>query len=189
MDSKGVGLMAAEHVRVAGDSETAASHDGASLTAHPDIAGRVVPGVRVTGILVEEGKILLVKQVVQGGKRTHWNLPGGMLELGETLEQALMREMMEETGLEVRVGELLYVSDRFRSLGHHIVDMSFVLERVGGELLDRSVSDNGREVLSRIEMVPVTSLVEYGFSERFQDVVGRGLPNRGSYVGNFHSFY
>ena len=156
---------------------------------YPDIAGRVVPGIRVTGILVEDGKILLVKQVVQGGKRTHWNLPGGMLELGETLHAGLEREILEETGLEVRVGDLLYVSDRFRSLGHHIVDMSFAIERIGGTMLGSSASDNGREVLARIEMVPVANLVDYGFSERFRAIVEGGLPNRGTYVGDFHSFY
>ena len=66
--------------------------------------------VRATGILVEEGRVLLVRQTLR--ERSRWNLPGGSLEVGETLAACLVREMREETGLMVVPADLLYVCDR-----------------------------------------------------------------------------
>ena len=54
--------------------------------------------VRVTGVVIEAGRILLLNQ--DAGARS-WSLPGGKLEDGETLAEALVREMKEETGLDV----------------------------------------------------------------------------------------
>lgn len=65
--------------------------------------------VRVTGILIESEKVLLVKQKVAN---RDWSLPGGRVENGETLEEAMIREMKEETGLDVKVKNLLYVCDK-----------------------------------------------------------------------------
>ena len=62
---------------------------------------RELPRIRLTGILVEDGKVLLVKEVLR--ERSRWNLPGGSLEPGETIEAGLIRELREETGLAVRV--------------------------------------------------------------------------------------
>ncbi len=62
---------------------------------------RELPRIRLTGILVEDGKVLLVKEVLR--ERSRWNLPGGGLEPGETIEAGLIRELREETGLAVRV--------------------------------------------------------------------------------------
>jgi ADP-ribose pyrophosphatase YjhB (NUDIX family) len=57
------------------------------------------------GIVVNEGRLLLVKQRRQYG--THWELPGGYCEPDESLEQATAREVLEETGVAVEVGELV----------------------------------------------------------------------------------
>ena len=53
--------------------------------------------VRVTGVVIEDGRILLLNQDADAGRS--WSLPGGKLEDGETLAEALVREMKEETGL------------------------------------------------------------------------------------------
>ncbi|MFF4450184.1 NUDIX domain-containing protein [Streptomyces sp. NPDC001502] len=63
----------------------------------------------MTGIVIEDGQILLLDQDTDGDRS--WSLPGGKVEPGETLEEALKREMLEETGAEVEVGRLLYVCD------------------------------------------------------------------------------
>src|ERR1700676_4681336 len=58
-----------------------------------------------------------------------WSLPGGKLEEGETLAEALVREMKEETGLDVEPGRLLYVCDH---LAAQVVHMTFEARRTGG---------------------------------------------------------
>src|SRR3954451_17262176 len=66
--------------------------------------------VRVTGVVIDEGKVLLLDQDTDTGRS--FSLPGGKVDPGETLHAALVREMHEETGLDVEVGRLLYVCDQ-----------------------------------------------------------------------------
>lgn len=145
------------------------------------------PLVRVTGFLVEDGRLLLVRERLR--ERAHWNLPGGRPEAGESIESALVREMREETGLDIEVGELLYVTDRFKSLGNQIVDLSFSVRRIGGDFSQRLPDDGSGETLAAVRMVPVGDLPRYGFNERLSHLVAHGFPNRGTYQGEFHSFY
>ncbi len=141
--------------------------------------------VRATGVLVEEGRVLLVRQTLR--ERSHWNLPGGGLEPGETLAACLVREMREETGLAVAPAGLLYVCDRFKELGDQVLDLSFLVRRAdaGPPVQARP----GNERLAGARMVPIGELARYGFSERFARLVREGFPGRGSYQGDFHAFY
>lgn len=134
-----------------------------------------------------EGRLLVVRQVLR--ERSHWNLPGGKLELGERLEDCVRREMREETGLDVAVGPLLYVTDRFKSLNHHVVDMSFSVRRVGGALASGPRMDGEGECFAALRMVPLGDLARYGFSPKFARLVAEGFPEKGSYQGEFHAFY
>lgn len=145
------------------------------------------PIVRPTGILIENGKILIVKQ--QLVEQQHWTLPGGALEYNETIEQCLIREMKEETGIDVKVKDLLYICDRFRSLKHHIVDISFLVKRIESEFKLNSFSDKDGEILCEIKMVPVDEIQDFGFSKKISDLIKDNFPERGSYKGNFHTFY
>lgn len=63
--------------------------------------------IRVTGILIENDEILLVQQKVSA--KRNWSLHGGRLECGETMQQGIVREMKEETGLDVEILRMLYV--------------------------------------------------------------------------------
>ena len=143
--------------------------------------------VRPTGILIEGSKILLVKQQVSD--RRNWSLPGGHLEYGETIEHCLVREMKEETGLVVKVKELLYVCDRFRHLRSHVVHMTFLVERVGGILRNGSELRRTDEPIHELALVSIDKLPEYGFSKRFYELVKANFPERGTYQGDFHKFY
>jgi len=96
------------------------------------------PLVGVGALIVEGGRVVLIKR----GKAPllgEWSIPGGMLELGETLRQGAEREALEETGLVVRATELLGVFDRVvrdsnGTITYHYVLIDFLCERVSGEL-------------------------------------------------------
>ncbi len=62
------------------------------------------PLVGVGGVVIDNGRALLIRRASEP-LRGEWSIPGGMLELGETLEQGVARELLEETGLQVRVLE------------------------------------------------------------------------------------
>src|SRR5579864_9183693 len=95
------------------------------------------PLVGVGAIIIEHDRVILVKRghaPLQG----EWSVPGGVLEVGETLRQAAVREVLEETGLCVEVGELLGVFDRIlrdsdeRTLYHYVL-IDFLCRRIAGE--------------------------------------------------------
>jgi mutator protein MutT len=119
------------------------------------------PSVGVGAVLVHEGRVLLI----QRGKdplRGRWVVPGGTVEAGETLEEALVREVQEETGLQVRPRELVTVFDRIeREAGrvvYHYVILDYVCDYLAGEL--RAGSDAaaaawvGPEELDRYDLPP-----------------------------------
>jgi 8-oxo-dGTP diphosphatase len=96
------------------------------------------PLVGVGAIVIEDGRVLLIKR----GKAPHlgeWSIPGGMLELGETLREAAEREAREETGLTVRSTELLGVFERIvpdeekRTLYHYVL-VDFLCRKISGEV-------------------------------------------------------
>ena len=137
------------------------------------------PAVRVTGVLIEGDKILLVEQNVT--KTRHWSLPGGALEFGETIEQGLIREMREETGLDVSVGNLLYVRDWIPDDGH-VVHITFLVSKLGGNLGTGDGAEFAVGKIKSVKMVPLDELRKYGFSDAFCDIVEAGFPNRGTYL-------
>ncbi|MEV4552176.1 NUDIX hydrolase [Nonomuraea wenchangensis] len=85
--------------------------------------------VRVTGVLIEDGRLLLLDQDTGGGRS--WSLPGGKVEPGEPIVDALVREMREETGLDVEAGRLLYVCDHLPGGDTHVVHLTFEVTRAG----------------------------------------------------------
>lgn len=133
--------------------------------------------VRVTGIVIEDGRLLLLNQDTDSGRS--WSLPGGKLEDGETLAGALVREMKEETGLDVEPGRLLYVCDH---LPAQVVHMTFEARRTGGAVGDIAAGADTTPIRG-VEFVPVPKLPSLGFSDRFTELVTAGFPGAGSYMG------
>jgi 8-oxo-dGTP pyrophosphatase MutT (NUDIX family) len=108
--------------------------------------------------------------------------PGGKLEDGETLAEALVREMKEETGLDVEPGRLLYVCDHLPGNGTHVVHMTFEARRVGGTVGDIAAGTDTIPIRG-VEFVPFSKLSALGFSDRFAELVTAGFPGAGSYMG------
>lgn len=91
------------------------------------------PRVRAAGILINEDKILMIRH--QKGENTYWLLPGGGVDYGETMEESLKREFLEECNLEVEVGNLAYVSQGIApDNSRHIIHMTFEVNLLGGKL-------------------------------------------------------
>lgn len=96
--------------------------------------GMETPLVAVDGLIPIDGKFVLIrrKYYPYEGKLA---LPGGMVEYGEKVEDAIRREMKEETGVDVEIVRILGVySEPGRDPRGHVISVAFVLKRVGGEL-------------------------------------------------------
>lgn len=140
-------------------------------------------------MLIERGRVLLIRR----GKpplRGRWSLPGGTVEAGETLRQALRREMREETALQVRVGALITAFDRILrrggTLAYHYVIVDYLCRRRAGSA--RAGSD-ARELawakpsqLRRYALHPkALEVIRAGFriASRAAATAGRGSARRG----------
>jgi ADP-ribose pyrophosphatase YjhB (NUDIX family) len=130
------------------------------------------PLIGVGAIIIEAGRVVLVKRAhppIQG----QWSIPGGVLEIGEMVREAAIREAGEETGLIVEPGDLLGVYDRIlRDPGHrvqyHYVLIDFLCRRVGGEL--HAASDAAEVGWFRRE-----DLAGLNLAEDTVDVIKKGL--------------
>lgn len=82
------------------------------------------------GLICKDGHVLIVHNVGGG-----WSLPGGAVEADETLEEAVIREVKEETGLSVKVGHIVAVNEAFiKENNHHALFFTFTSQIVSGEL-------------------------------------------------------
>ena len=102
------------------------------------------PVIGVGGVIVDRGRTVLIRRGTEP-LLGQWSIPGGTIEIGETLEEAVRRELQEETGLEVRVLELIELFDRIyfengaapgqdkKKPRYHFVIADYLCELVGGE--------------------------------------------------------
>ena len=125
------------------------------------------PIVGVGAVVVDGSRVLLVKRgrpPLMGA----WSLPGGAVEVGETLTAALQREVLEETGLVVSVGPIVDVLDRITTdaegrVTYHYVLIDYVCTPIGGTLSGGSDALDARFVhdqdLDSFDLSPVTLAV------------------------------
>jgi 8-oxo-dGTP diphosphatase len=107
------------------------------------------PLVGVGAVIVQDGRVLLIRRGTEP-LLGHWSLPGGMLELGESLTGGVIREVSEETGLTVEAVELVELLDRIHLEGeqvrYHYVIADYLCRVVGGALKAASDADAVRWV-------------------------------------------
>jgi len=138
------------------------------------------PLVGVGAVIVEAGRVLLVRRGTEPLKG-HWSLPGGLVELGEGLLSAVVREVREETGLVVEPVELIELLDRIHReadrVRYHYVIADYLCRVTGGKLLAASDADEVRWVErtewnshSALQLDPVTVLVIEAGWQRAQEM-------------------
>jgi 8-oxo-dGTP diphosphatase len=127
------------------------------------------PLVGIGAVVVQDGRVLLVRRGREPLKG-HWTLPGGVLEVGESLTAGVAREVLEETGLEVEPVELVELVDRIHREGerirYHYVIADYLCNVKGGVLQAASDADAVRWVErtewnshSALSLDPITVLV------------------------------
>jgi mutator protein MutT len=131
--------------------------------------------VGVGAVVLDGERVLLIRRAHEPLKG-QWSLPGGGVELGETLEQAVRREVEEETGLRVEAGPIVEVLDRIMSdaegrVEHHFVLVDFVCRPLGGVLHHASDADAA-------EWVPLDSIERYGVAEITTAVIRKAAARR-----------
>jgi len=121
-----------------------------------------VPLVGVGAIIIEDSRVVLVKRL-HPPLQDKWSIPGGVLEVGELVREAAVREAREETGLIVEPGELLGVYDRVlrdaeQRVQYHYVLIDFLCFRVAGDLA--AASDAAEVQWFTREELPALKLAE-----------------------------
>lgn len=129
------------------------------------------PIVGVGGVVVDGDRALIVKRAHEP-RKGEWSIPGGRVELGETLVDATRREIKEETGLDVEVGAIVEVFDRVHRVEdrvrYHFVIIDYVCRIVGGTLC---AGDDAEDVA----WVTSEEIDSYGVNEHAARVIRAAL--------------
>jgi mutator protein MutT len=130
------------------------------------------PLVGVGAVIVQNARAVIVQRGTEPLKG-QWSIPGGMLEVGETLRQCAAREALEETGLRVEPAEVLEVLDSIHPdpegrTRYHYVLIDFLCRPLAGELRPGGDAAQAR-------WVTINELAEYAVTENAQKVIRKAL--------------
>ena len=123
------------------------------------------PIIGVGGVIFKDNSVLLVKRDQEPGKG-QWSLPGGVVELGETLTDALKREILEEVSINIEIVDLVRLLDRIlhdrkKKVQYHYVILDYWGWMISGKLSPASdVSDARFVTLSQLKNMGTHHLVE-----------------------------
>ena len=128
------------------------------------------PIVGIGAVILDGDRVLLVRRGHEPLKG-EWSLPGGAVELGETLAQALSREVSEETGLEIRIGPVVEVIDRVHRaadgrIEYHFVVVDYLCAPRSGRLTPASDAADAC-------WAPVEDLARYRLTEQAAAVIAK----------------
>jgi mutator protein MutT len=130
------------------------------------------PIVGVGAVIIKGEEVLLARRGKEPGYGK-WSIPGGAVELGETLEEAVIREVCEEVNLAVRVGEVVEVLERlFRDpegkVRYHYVLVDFLCEYLSGE--ERPSSDT-----LEVRWVPISEIPRHRLPGKTKRVIQKAF--------------
>ncbi len=136
------------------------------ISNEPHYSGKL--RIRVCGICQQDNQLLLIRhKPFAQNKNGLWSLPGGGLQYGETLQMGLKREFKEETGLEVEVGDFLFMHE-FIALPLHALEIFFAVTVTGGilatgydpelELQNQLIAEVAFKSLPAIKEIPPNQL-------------------------------
>ncbi len=119
------------------------------------------PVVAVAAVIVKGGKMLLVKRANEPA-RGKWSIPGGVVELGEKLRDALIREVREECGIDIEVDGLFDVVEVINKEGgrvrFHYVILDYLAHPTGGELRAMGDAEDAKWIpISEVEKYDITN--------------------------------
>ncbi len=141
------------------------------MTRSREFPERPIVGVGAV-VLNGDGHVLLVKRAHEPLKG-EWSLPGGGVEIGETLEAAVVRELFEETGLNLDVGPVVEVLDRIEyapdgRVAYHFVIIDYLCHATDDHLVRGSDADD-------VRWVPVEQLADYRVRENAIAVIMKAI--------------
>lgn len=141
-----------------------------------------LPRIRVAAIVLRGGELLLVRHI-KGGK-SYWLLPGGGIEYGEPLADALKRELREEATVDIEVGDLVIVNDTIPPDGsRHTINLCFTAHVTRGEI---ACGTDPRVV--EVRYVPIDELPSLTFYPDIRNelipAIRSGFPRKAAYLGN-----
>ncbi len=130
------------------------------------------PIVGVGAIIIHDGKMLIVKRGSDPGKGK-WSVPGGLVELGETVKEAVEREVLEECNLKVEASHLIdivdnIIRDKNGRIKYHFIILDFFAKLRGGKLKPNS------EIIEA-KWVPIDEVEKYDLTNTFREFMKRNL--------------
>lgn len=123
--------------------------------------------VRVCGICIKDDALLLVRHAKTIANKAFWVPPGGGLTYGESMNEALKREFLEETGLEVNVTRFLFVNEFLRP-PLHAVEFFFEVKPVGGTLITGTDPEAGAEqqLIEQVQWLTVKEIQQIPLADK-----------------------
>ena len=134
-------------------------------------------------LLTAEGLLVLVRH--RRGPSVYHLLPGGGVEPRETLAEALLREVTEETGLSMEIGPVLLINDTIDpdAGGRHIVNITFLGSITGGSITDHPLDDR----IEAVELVDPASIVDLDLrpplADELLEALSHGFEGPARYLG------
>ena len=138
------------------------------------------PVIAVGAVVVHQNRILLIRRGKEPAKG-EWAIPGGRVELGETMHEAAAREVMEETSVSIRPGELVYFFETIQPdpdgrIRYHYAIFDFMAQYLAGE-------PNPRDDALDARWVSATDADTYNLNIKTRDLLNRiGITSRNDVI-------